>query len=270
MDLSGLIFVALAVAWAAYLIPKALRHHDDVERGRSIDRFSHGMRVLARREPVSARKARLVETHTRTASTGLTRTGLPANAPATPAPLSADEQYATRRAATRKATRRRRRVLAVLLLAIVGVLGAAATGRAAWTYAAAPAALLVFWLVACRMMVRKEHAWEPVAETYAVPSSGPAVEKTEAPAETDAKHTAGERDPGLWDPVPVTLPTYVSKPPARRAVRTIDLDATGVWTSGRTESDAALAREADAAEAADRVRRRATRKDQTGEEAVGS
>ena len=30
MDLSGLIFVALAVAWAAYLIPKALRHHDDV------------------------------------------------------------------------------------------------------------------------------------------------------------------------------------------------------------------------------------------------
>jgi hypothetical protein len=271
VDLSGLIFVALAVAWAAYLIPKALRHHDDVERGRSIDRFSHGMRVLARREPVSARKARLVETHTRTASTGVTRTSLPTDAPATPAPPSADEQYAARRAATHKATRRRQRVLAVLLLAIVGVLGAAATGRAAWTYAAAPAALLVFWLVACRLMVRKEHAWEPVAETYAVPSSGPAVETTEAPAETDhAQDTAGDRDPGLWDPVPVTLPTYVSKPPARRAVRTIDLDATGVWTSGRSESDSALAREADAAQAADRVRRRATRKDQTGEEAVGS
>ena len=62
MDLSGLIFVALAVAWAAYLIPKALRHHEDVVRGRSIDRFSHSMRVLARREPVSAREARLVVT----------------------------------------------------------------------------------------------------------------------------------------------------------------------------------------------------------------
>jgi hypothetical protein len=271
VDLSGLIFVALAVAWAAYLIPKALRHHDDVERSRSIDRFSHGMRVLARREPVSARKARLVETHTRTASISVTRASPPADAPATPALPSADEQYAVRRAATHKATRRRRRVLAVLLLAIVGVLGAAATGHAAWTYVAAPAALLVVWLVVCRLMVRQEHAWEPVAETYAAPTSGPVVETTGAPARTDdAKDTAGDRDPGLWDPVPVTLPTYVSKPPARRAVRTIDLDATGVWTSGRSESDSALAREADAAQAADRVRRRATRKDETGEEAVGS
>ena len=46
--------------------------------------------------------------------------------------------------------------------------------------------------------------------------------------------------------MPVTLPTYVSKPAAeRRTVRTIDLDSTGVWTSGRTESDAAIARQAD-------------------------
>jgi hypothetical protein len=53
-------------------------------------------------------------------------------------------------------------------------------------------------------------------------------------------------------------------------VRTIDLDATGVWTSGRTEADSALAREADAAEAADRVRRRVSRKDESGDQAVGS
>ena len=64
MDLSGLIFVALAIAWAAYLIPKALRHHDDVVRGRSVDRFSQRMRVLARREPVSARVVRDFETFT--------------------------------------------------------------------------------------------------------------------------------------------------------------------------------------------------------------
>jgi hypothetical protein len=53
-------------------------------------------------------------------------------------------------------------------------------------------------------------------------------------------------------------------------VRTIDLDATGVWTSGRTQADSALAREADAAEAADRVRRRAARKGQDDDRAVGS
>src|SRR5687768_17851506 len=42
--------------------------------------------------------------------------------------------------------------------------------------------------------------------------------------------------PTGWDPVPVTLPTYVGKEQAqRRSVRTIDLDSTGVWTSGRSE-----------------------------------
>ena len=49
MDLSALIFVALAVAWAVYLIPKALKHHDEVVRSRSVEKFSHTMRVLARR-----------------------------------------------------------------------------------------------------------------------------------------------------------------------------------------------------------------------------
>ena len=49
----------LAVAWAVYLIPKALKHHDEVARTRSIDRFSTAMRVLARREPVNHRDARL-------------------------------------------------------------------------------------------------------------------------------------------------------------------------------------------------------------------
>ena len=52
MDLSALIFVALAVAWAVYLIPKALKHHDEVVRSKSVEKFSHTMRVLARREPV--------------------------------------------------------------------------------------------------------------------------------------------------------------------------------------------------------------------------
>ena len=44
------------------------------------------------------------------------------------------------------------------------------------------------------------------------------------------------------------LPTYVSKPVATRSVSTIDLDSTGVWSSGRNASDSKLAREAEAAE----------------------
>jgi hypothetical protein len=251
-DLSGLIFVALAVAWAAYLIPKALRHHEDVVRGRSVDRFSQSMRVLARREPVSARMARLVVTP-------------PRDEVGSVAPPSTDEQYAARRAATHRATRRRRRVLGLLLLAIVATVTAAALHRLAWTSVAVPAGLLLAWLVTCRLMVRQERSRHPV-ELADADLTGEI-----APVPADAPSRGGTppegRDPKLWDPVPVTLPTYVSKPPARRTVRTIDLDSTGVWTSGRTEADSALAREAEAAE---RVRRRVSPKDEAGEEAVGS
>jgi hypothetical protein len=60
VELSGLIFVALALVWAIVLIPMALRHHDEVAKTRAVDKFSDDMRVLARREAVSDREARLV------------------------------------------------------------------------------------------------------------------------------------------------------------------------------------------------------------------
>ena len=85
--------------------------------------------------------------------------------------------------------------------------------------------------------------------------------------DTPTGQTPAIADPSLWDPMPVTLPTYVGKPAAeRRTVRTIDLDSTGVWTSGRTEADAQIARDAD--EAARSAR--AGRKDDDGRRAVGS
>jgi hypothetical protein len=52
----------------------------------------------------------------------------------------------------------------------------------------------------------------------------------------------------LWDPLPVTLPTYVTKPKARRTVRTIDLSEPNTWASGRTEEDARLVAETATAE----------------------
>ena len=53
----------------------------------------------------------------------------------------------------------------------------------------------------------------------------------------------------LWDPLPVTLPTYVSKPKAKRTVRTIDLGEPGTWTSGRTAEDSQIVAQAAAEEA---------------------
>ena len=265
MDLSALIFVALAVAWAVYLIPKALRHHDDVVRSRSVDRFSHTMRVLARREPVNRRDARLVVTPGRAPSAPVVTTKGPAQSPV---PGTAQSPAVSQREATARATRRRRRVLGLILLANAAVVGVAAFAVIDWWYAAMPAGLLVAWLVACRLMVRRERS-------VPIPVAGPAphVEADAEPedgdedddfAEAHTSSTPPITDPSLWDPMPVTLPTYVTKPAAEpRSVRTIDLDSTGVWTSGRTEADAQIAREAD--EAA-----RAERKKGDGHRAVGS
>ncbi|MEQ4523004.1 MAG: hypothetical protein ABN473_09545, partial [Nocardioides kribbensis] len=145
MDLSAFIFLALAVAWAVYLVPKALRHHDEVTRSRSVERFSQSMRVLARREPVDRRDARLVVQPGRAPSGPVVTTkggaaagpageavrlestvSVSSPAPAPPTDATVDAAGAptrtpspvARRAAARSAARRRRTVLAVLLLAL--------------------------------------------------------------------------------------------------------------------------------------------------------
>ncbi|GAW51163.1 MULTISPECIES: hypothetical protein [unclassified Nocardioides] len=276
MDLSALIFVALAVAWAVYLVPKALKHHDDVVRSRSVDRFSHTMRVLARREPVNRRSARLVVTPGRPFSqaTVVTKpTSRPEPVAEAPAPELTPGQLRARRAAASRATKRRRNVLALILVATVAVVAVAAFAVISWAYVAIPVGVLVAWLVACRIMVKGERkALRPAGRMpVEVPGTEEPVEAPEdAAASVEDADDLGEVDPmadtsagiapvdpALWDPVPVTLPTYVTKPAAaRRTVRTIDLDDTGVWTSGRTDADAQIAREADAAEKAARKARR--------------
>lgn len=258
MDLSALIFVALAVAWAVYLVPKALKHHDEVQRSRSVDRFSHTMRVLARREPVSRRDARLVVTPGRSTSVPVVETKGPE-----PKVLT----VAARREAANRAARRRRNVLGTVVLLNVAVLAAAGAGVFSWWYAAEPATLLVAWLVACRLMVRKERAVPvPVARPAARvatdldddTSTGipPVTDEAAGPIAEEAVTASSlvATDPSMWDMVPVTLPTYVSKPAAvRRSVQTIDLDSTGVWSSGRSDVDSALARSAEQQAKADRA-----------------
>ncbi len=57
-----------------------------------------------------------------------------------------------------------------------------------------------------------------------------------------AGSTPGDHAPAgtLWDPLPVTLPTYVGKQRAMRSVRTISLGEPGVSSSGRDAADSAL------------------------------
>jgi hypothetical protein len=309
VDLSGIIFVVLAVAWAVYLIPKALRHHDEVARTRSIDRFSTAMRVLARREPVSRRDARLVVSPARAAGNPPVITpSRPADPEAPVAvavkPAVSRSRLEARRKAARAAARRRRHILSFLLLCTVATSVACYLAYVPWWSVAIPAALTLAYLVLCRTQVRREslHDFDVLVgrpdeagDGIVVPRRAARVEAQDgtprqpaaaaATAERIDEHGVADFDDtedtvgievalldaivvptedggSLWDPLPVTLPTYVSKPKAKRTVRTIDLGEPGTWTSGRTAEDTqivarAAANEADAEVAADAEQQRA-------------
>jgi hypothetical protein len=277
VDPSAFIFVGLALAWAAYLIPKALEHHDAGARSRTVEKFSHTMRVIARREAVDRRKTRLVTSRTSSGHAAVpepirsSSSSAASTSAATAAPPSAPEpdaeetgffsaQTFVRRSASSQAARRRRRVLAVLLV-LAAMVGAISAGRViSWWWVAAPVALLVGWLVACRLMVKSERAARRRVVPRTAATAAPATpEPADAADPYIAEETAellavraavAEAEPIAsgdgWELVPVTLPTYVSKPAAPRTVSTIDLDSTGVWTSGHTTADSALAQQADA------------------------
>ncbi len=264
MDITSLIFVALAVAWAVYLVPKALQHTDEVSRSTSVERFSSALRVLSRNEAAA-------ETASVDAAATSTAPGID---PAARERRPSAARIRARREAARRAAQRRRRVLGTLLVLNAAVALAAAFGVIGWAWQAAPAALLVAWHDASRLMVRSEQAqaevWAPTRVRIPRRPDSPVTaspadqESDEVPTETVVdRNEQGFDEVGsdadtstieavredLWNPVPITLPTYVTKDPAaRRTVRTIDLTAPGVTTSGRTEEDAAIAREADEAE----------------------
>ncbi|NHA00646.1 hypothetical protein G5V59_13090 [Nocardioides sp. W3-2-3] len=246
MDLSSLIFVALFVAWAVYLVPKALRSHEEETDSRSVEGFSDRLRVLARRDAVSASESVLVSGE------------MPAvvdEEPAAPTPAP----RASRPARSVSAAQRRRRVLTFLLILNVALVALAVGKVAHPVWIGLSASLLAAWLVACRLMVRRERA----SRVAAVRKRRRTLAEEEIEAEDVASDVAEEPvalsddtdeipvvvaevvdevpvvGPAVegWTPVPVTLPTYVAKAPAGRTVRTIDLDSTGVWSSGRNDAD---------------------------------
>lgn len=261
VDPSALIFIALALAWAGYLIPRALEHHEESVRSRSIDRFSKGLRILARREPRGRRRSELVTV----AAPPVPDPEPEAVTILVPVVLTPTQQRARRRAQA-VAAHRRRRILDLLLLANVVVAALALLAVLAWHWQAVPAGLVVLWLVMCRLSVRRERRpvmerreLDPVAvavdpEVSHVAASFDRDDVTEEIARIVAEPAALE-DPapapapaaaGGWDLQPVVVPTYVAKEQARRSVRTIDLDSTGVWSSGRSAADSALVRDQEA------------------------
>ncbi|MGO1383450.1 MAG: hypothetical protein ACTHWA_07590 [Arachnia sp.] len=212
-----IIFVAVAAGLAFGL--SWLAHHrktpDEIDGDPSL-RFSSSMRIVGSRAVAPAEPEQVVEV-----STPLTRraelTGLRLHAAA--------------------AARRRGGVAAALLAAFVVLLVLSPTAVVPFWSISIPASLLVVFLVVARFSVRTmQQRLDSRAERIqvgfgdedtSVIDLGRNEESLNISVDLGAPHQAGV----LWDPIPVTAPTYVSKPLVPRTVRTIDLSAPVIITT---------------------------------------
>lgn len=213
MGLTGVIFGVIAAAWLVYLVPYYLRRRGDASADEVDPAAPFSATVTIVRRGHSLAEA---DEGTAVVSTPLTRR-------AALYELAQTE---------RRAAARRRRVLLVLVVALLAVSVPAALGYLLWWAPIIPAGLLGLFVVVARFSVRAmrrdlderarrlHYCGDEQTVAIAV------LSERDAPAEASVELTAPVNRPGsLWDPIPITAPTYVSKPLAPRTVRTIDLSA---------------------------------------------
>lgn len=282
MASSGLIVAFVVALWATYFVPLVLRRYDEANKNSALDTEGPMRRVVTSNQTDTSSPA--AEPAADHRSPG---------APHRPAPTVTRE-------AARIAARRRRNTLLTLvaLLAVVG--GVAGFGYLPLWAIAVPAALIIGWLILCRVMVRAERGIsqpraprvreerpaaadvedaEPRRSRFAALKgkvgsltsrvTTPGTQERDVDGEEtiivnvddidpDRKHvmedvpltqdaldeqleiavpSVGVDGQMLWDPLPVTVPTYVTKPRAGRTVRTIDFTQAGTWTSGHVEGE---------------------------------
>ena len=263
-----MIFAFVVVVWVAYVVPLALRRYDDASKTSSLGSFSSLSRVISRPSSETAEHA---DSSTRASVIKAeAKPQEPIDDSETVSEFwgaDAAEPRPVNRAAARLAARRRRRVLITLLTSLVVVAGLAVAGIVAAPWVGVPVAVIVAWLVTCRIQVRGERGLRRpsrrevqrrAAETAADTEETVVLSGQFEDVEPDRPHvmaseplaanaldeqlviavpsisTTGE---ALWDPLPVTLPTYVTKPRVGRTVRTIDFGQAGAWSSGHVEAD---------------------------------
>ena len=254
---TGLIVAFVVAIWAAYFVPLVLRRYDEASTSSSLEDLSPLSRVIT--PPTAASED--VEAPEPTPAVDEQSSETDAAPPPRPRVTTS---------AARRAARRRRRTLLTLLVATAIVGGLVGFRLVPIWSVAIPAGLVLVWLVACRVQVRHEHGissrkkkrvpksaktstTEGADNEATVIVSGQAEDVNPArrhvmestPLEVDALDeqlviaapsvaTTGEL---VWDPLPVTIPTYVTKPRAGRTVRTIDFAQPGAWTSGHVEGE---------------------------------
>lgn len=248
---SGIIYAVIIVMWAAYFIPRWLKRHEELSESRSVEKFDAAMRILSRKDPTPDRRQvvmpRRPEAPTRT---------LPARSPLPATPRSAGRVRRPLSPAVR-----RRRILAGLVLTTLVTTVLAPFTPLPWWVPTATLVLVVADLVHLRMQVRSHREVSRTREATRRRMSSRLVrfdaldrlmtvrrELAEERAAENARWAAAEaaeerlreeeeqraaEEAGRWEPVPVPLPTYVSKPPAPRRAPPIDLTHPGAWSEAQ-------------------------------------
>jgi hypothetical protein len=277
VGLTGLIYAAIVVVWAVVLIPLALRRHDHAARSHSIERFSSAMRVLARRGPASESRSIAVAPD-RLARAPLAHevASPPAAPPRRPTRAAMKAAAARRRRVLSVLLALTTLVGAASAVGLLPVYAVVVpfVGVVAFLWLArrqVRKASDSFWQYLADVrpepsnVVRREgsaaaarvDASEGVVRVGAPGAPGApeaadgeedtvGISREDLAAAASATHVeavalATSDGGSLWDPLPVTLPTYVDKPAAARSVRTIDLGEPGTWSAGHSAADSATA-----------------------------
>jgi hypothetical protein len=257
--MTGLIGLAIIAIWLVVLVPMWLNRHEADDASRSVDTFSTAMRVLSRRSAASGDRRYVVMP--RRDNWGLTVDNHPdAGAGRRVSPLRRSLQVTGVGSRERLLARRRRNAL-VLGAAIVLLGLTAALGISSWWYELAVDLAAAGYVIHLRNEAIRARELRHRRLARAARLAAPAEPaRAEARAETAQRRrppvepfvgpdqvlppvpvsATGTENGSRWEPVPVPLPTYVSKPvvarPAASAPRadvestTIDLTKPGEWT----------------------------------------
>lgn len=264
MSSSGLIYAAIALMWAAVLLPMWLRGHGTASENRSVERYGQAMRVLSHQSDDGDRD---YDHEVKTPD-------------AVPSSTKKSEATSARRPLT--LAKRRARALGVLVGLTFLTSALAIFGLVPVWAAALAGLLLVIFVVNLRnqakraaqfragrrqVSVEPDHAATAPESTATGATAGGSSRRSArdsrrefvpGPSRAVVVETKGSgavadkevsADPALldeetfgaddqWHPNPLPVPTYVTAPKAVRQVRVIDLTNPGEWSSGSVIDDA--------------------------------
>lgn len=233
--MTGLIYAAIAIAWLAYLVPWFLRKRAKEDEKSGVDpRIQLGGVKIIRDVDDTGEAVDADGTETKAEVS---------------TPLMRRAQMHELRAADRAAAARRRHVLVFLVLATAAVTVAVVTGSIPWPVLFAPAGLLVGFVVLARFSVRAmrrklDRQYQLIlnrgneeATTMIKREDAEKIAAVEPVADEASVPVSPVSAGNVWEPLPVTRPTYVSRPLAPRTVRTIDLSSPELTASLRRPND---------------------------------